>query len=144
MIRYFLLIVTFFGIVGCTSHDPEPIHIGQDTCEHCRMTISDPKFGGEAIYKTGKIVKFDALVCMAAHQAENQDKIEKIFTHDFNNPGKLIDVKDAHFLQSKTIRGPMGSDILGTASESGVQDLNKTFPGKVLKWEEALKIMKEN
>lgn len=144
MMRVLFTLLTAIGFVGCTSHDPEPIHIGQDTCEHCRMTISDPKFGGEIIYKTGKVVKFDALICAAAHQAENKDKVEKVFTLDFNNPGKLIDVTKAFFLQSKTIRGPMGADLLGTETESGVKDLSQKFPGKVMKWEEAQKILNAN
>jgi copper chaperone NosL len=141
MSRALVLLFLGFFVFACTSHDPEPIHIGHDTCDHCRMVISDPKFGGEIIYKTGKILKFDALTCMAAHQAENNEKIDKIYSHDFNQPGKFVDVSKAFFLQSSKIRGPMGVDIIGIGGEPNAQSLVKKLPGKLMKWEEALPIL---
>ena len=141
---FFLFIFCGLLTLSCTTHDPEPIQIGHDTCDHCRMVISDPKFGGEIIYKTGKVLKFDALTCVAAHQRENKEKIEKIYTHDFNQPGKLVEVNQAFFLQSPKIRGPMAVDILGTDSEVNVRELNKKMPGKVLRWDEAVPILTTN
>lgn len=145
MIRALLLFgLGSFLVLACTSQDPDPIQVGHDTCDHCRMVISDPKFGGEIIYKTGKVLKFDALTCIAAHQKDNKEKIKRIYTHDFSQPGKFVEVSQAFFLQSAKIRGPMGVNILGTNSEANVVELNKKMPGKVLKWEEALPLLNAN
>lgn len=146
MTRAKFLLLALCGVVSlsCTSHEPEPIQIGKDTCDHCRMVISDPKFGGEIIYKTGKVLKFDSLTCVAAHQKDNKEKIEKIYTHDFNRPGKFVEVNQAFFLQSPKIRGPMGVDILGTDSDVSVRELNKKMPGKILSWDDALPVLNTN
>jgi copper chaperone NosL len=102
-----------FLLSGCFSPEkPEPIAFGSDTCAHCRMTISDNRFGGEVILKGGKIHKFDSLGCVHSYSEENKDKVSKVFLIDFFEPGAFVPSEEARFVMSSSIRGPMGQDIL--------------------------------
>ena len=57
----------FLVMIGaCAQAQPEPIALGKDACDQCRMTISDARFGGEAITTKGRILRFDSVECLAA------------------------------------------------------------------------------
>ena len=43
----------YYPIAGCNPK-PEKITFGKDNCAECKMTIMDPKFGGEIVTKKGK------------------------------------------------------------------------------------------
>ena len=49
-------LLAFFVLTGCNPK-PEKIAIGKDACAECKMTIMDPKFGGEIVSKKGKVFK---------------------------------------------------------------------------------------
>ena len=51
------------GLSSCST-EPEPIRIGKDNCQFCKMTISDKRFGAEIVTKKSKIFKFDDQHCL--------------------------------------------------------------------------------
>ena len=107
------LALVFFLLPGCFGEkEPEAIRFGVDTCAHCRMTISDNRFGGEIIMKGGKIQKFDALECVREYAHAHNEKVQKIFFLDFYDPGQFVSSAEARFVKAESIRGPMGQDHL--------------------------------
>ena len=54
---YFFVVVLClpFLIISC-GVSPQPIIYGTDECEHCRMMISDNKYGAEIVNSKGKVV----------------------------------------------------------------------------------------
>ena len=66
-IKHHLIAFILTGALAasCGRKKPEPIAYGKDSCSECKMTIIDPKFGGEIISKKGKIFKFDDTHCLA-------------------------------------------------------------------------------
>lgn len=119
---------------GCLSDDkPEPIILGKDHCHSCKMTITDARFGGEVILKTGKIYKIDAIHCLLDFTKGHSD-VEKIFIHDFFSPGQLVKAEDAYFMEYASIHGPMGSTILATAQPDKLIDLAKPGKAEILRW----------
>lgn len=124
-------ILAILLLPACFSKEtPVPITFGTDTCAHCRMTISDNRFGGEVILKGGKIHKFDSLGCVQSYAATNQGKVSKIFLIDFFKPGEFVTSDDARFVSSSSIRGPMGQDILVSHVKNEAQLLKE---GSVLR-----------
>lgn len=120
---------------GCTSKgEPEPIRFGSDTCAHCRMTISDNRFGGEIIMKGGKVYKFDALECVRQYSESNKDKVAKVFFLDFFDPGKFVSSNEAQFVKASSIRGPMGQDHLVSGPRS--LDKLKKEGSLLMNWQE--------
>ena len=47
----------FLGLMSFTSCSagPEPIRYGQDNCHHCKMTLTDKRFGAEIVTQKGKV-----------------------------------------------------------------------------------------
>jgi copper chaperone NosL len=98
---------------SCTAK-PEPFHVGADHCEACRMTIVDPRFGGEVITDKGRIYKFDSLNCLLGYLREHRSGIKQVLVSDFAHPGELIDAEKAYFAKSASNQGPMGSSIVAS------------------------------
>lgn len=132
-------------LVSCSS-GPAPIEYGKDACDFCRMTIMDPKFGGEIVTNKGKVYKFDAIECMAnyyhAHNPEAKHLTTLLVTN-YNNPGKLINAEKAVFMKNDKIQSPMGVNL---AAFNGETMARKSFPdnGKIMRWEEMLKAVEKN
>lgn len=99
--------------VGCIAK-PAPIQYGTDSCDFCRMTIMDPAFGGEIITRKGKVFKFDGTECLVnfykAHLVPAND-LPTILVADYSYPGRLMDAKQAVFLQDEKINSPMGAHL---------------------------------
>lgn len=122
-----------FGIVACHS-EPETIVVGEDHCGHCRMEIADARFGGELITPKGRVIKFDALSCMAGYLKENPGGAERAFVLDYLKPGTLVPVEKAYFLRARGLKAPMGEAIIASSDESGLRKLQATLKGDWLDW----------
>lgn len=118
---------------ACTSK-PVPLEVGVDTCETCRMTITDNRFGGETIMDKGKIFKFDSLPCLAKFNSANHAHIKSIFVADFLSPGKLVELKDAYFMRSKKITAPMGDGIVASSDLQGLKAIQSQTSGEQIEW----------
>ena len=124
------------------STEPQPIRIGQDNCDFCKMTISDNRFGAEIITKKSKIYKFDDAHCIKAFldsKKIGQQEIAGIYFTDFIPPHQLINVNEAYYLQSPSLKSPMNGNI---AAFSHKDSLTKTLPifyGNTITWEDMQK-----
>jgi copper chaperone NosL len=107
------IITPVIVMAACTAK-PVAIQYGRDACGFCRMTIMDPAFGGEIITRKGKVYKFDGTECLLnyykAHLASVQD-FTTILVADYSKPGRLMDAKQAVFLQDEKIKSPMGAHL---------------------------------
>lgn len=120
------------------STDPQPINIGKDHCDFCKMTISDNRFGGEIVTKKSKLYKFDDEHCIVGflHSKKvTEPEIAGIYFTDFINPHQLIHVKDAFFLQSPLLKSPMNGNIAAFSNEDSLDNIIPTFPGNKISWE---------
>lgn len=121
------------GLSACTAK-AQPIDFGRDHCDYCKMTISDPRFGGEIVAKTGKAFKFDSLDCLVSYQREAKDLDGRAYALDFLKRGELIDVEKASFVKSDQIQGTMNTHVLAVGSQSDALSLKDKFKGEILQW----------
>ena len=124
------------------STAPQPIRIGQDNCDFCKMTISDNRFGAEIITKKGKVYIFDDEHCIVAflHSKKvTQQQIARIYFTDFTVPHQLINVEQAHFLQSPNLKSPMNGNIAAFSNEDSLNNIFPQFNGNKISWEEMQK-----
>jgi copper chaperone NosL len=122
--------------------EPEPILYGKDACEHCKMTIIDPKFGAEIVTSKGKIVKFDALECLVDYLHQHpghQDDQSLLLTTNMAQPGTLIDAKKATYLKDKAFRSPMGANLASFEWLTLAENNRQSPDAKVLNWAEVLR-----
>jgi len=124
---------------GCAPSRARPLVVGEDACAYCRMTISDLRFGGEAITATGRVLTFDAIECMAAwaRSAPFADR-QKLFVMDAQHPGAFVAADSAGFLVGTTASTPMGRSIVSFASPANAETARLTLGGRVATWRDVL------
>jgi copper chaperone NosL len=123
---------------GCKPM-PEKISIGKDQCVECKMTITDPRFGGEIVTRKGKIFKFDDAHCLASfldRRGVELSDIHKTLFVDYEGEHAFIEVKDVEFVISSSFKSPMagnaaafrGKDAAGKKSEQLKGARSRTGP----------------
>jgi copper chaperone NosL len=138
------LVVMAFSIttLSSCSTQPQPLRVGQDNCDFCKMTISDPRFGAEIITKKGKIFKFDDEHCIIGFLNSKkvaQQDISGIYFIDFTIPDKLVNVNDAVFLQCPALKSPMGGNIAAFSNEDSLTKVFQQINGNKISWEDMQK-----
>jgi copper chaperone NosL len=124
-------------LTGCT-YKPEKFVLGKDECAECKMTIMDPKFGGEIITKKGKIYKFDDAHCVAVfmeRRGVEMSSIRQTLFADYNNPDEFVKVKSAEFVVSSQFRSPMGGNAAAFKSPAEASKKSAEMAGsKITNW----------
>lgn len=126
-----------FNLYACSS-GPEPIRYGQDNCQHCKMTLTDKRFGAEVITVKGKVFKFDDLNCLVGYLKEGgvaEPDIAQMVAVDFKKTGSFVDVWQAYFLQSEAIKSPMRGDVASFSDKNDLEAAKTAIgSGKELSW----------
>jgi copper chaperone NosL len=137
-----LVILLLIFILPACSERPQPIRVGRDQCDFCKMTISDNRFGAEIITNKGKIYKFDDAHCILKFldsKAVLQEEIAGTYFTDFSSPHALIKAERAHFLQSPGLKSPMNGNIASFSQEDSLVKLLSRFYGNKISWEDMQK-----
>ncbi len=127
-----LLAVSLFA--GCTT-GPAPIHYGEDTCDHCRMVIAEPRFAMELVTSKGKVYKFDAIECAAAHELAASTDVTA-WVHAPEDLETWIRAANAEFIQSAEIHSPMGAGL--AVAESRAETTIYPVDSQLLSWTEVV------
>ena len=134
-------LVSLAFLVGCSKPEPIPIAYGKDECVSCRMSISDSKYGAEAVTTKAKTYKFDALECMLRWYAASsvpQADIHSLWVTDFIRPGELIDARSAFYLESAMFHSPMGMNYAAFRTNEERLRARFSYPGSDHTYDEAL------
>ena len=127
-------------LAGCKV-EPKPIAYGAANCAHCSMTVADNRYGAELVNDKGKAYFFDSAECLAAYineQPEQGENAAFLLVTDYANPGKLIDARSAHFLQSEALPSPMGMNLTALADAATAGKMQQEHGGQVLNWDQVL------
>lgn len=132
-----VVLISFLLIAGCNPK-PEKIAFGKDNCAECKMTIMDPKFGGEIITKKGKVYKFDDTHCVATflerRGVELSDIHQTLFV-EYNEPHEFVYVKSAEFVVSSQLKSPMGGNAAAFKNATEAKKKSAELKGsKVTNW----------
>jgi copper chaperone NosL len=136
--------IVLLMLTSC-SLKPEPFVAGQDECHICKMGVADFRFGGEVITKKGKIYKFDDTGCMidflnSGNVQEKEIALRVIMNYE--KPNEFINVNDAWFLVSPTLKSPMNSNAAGFTNIVAAEKINESKPGEIIKWNELFQLLK--
>lgn len=114
---------------------PRPLIVGEDSCDFCRMAISDTRYGGEVRTATGRVVTFDAVECLAGYLAAAGDtaRFEGVWVADFDGGG-MVPAADAHYLVGGSLHSPMGRQVTSFAARVSPQELVTKYGGEALTW----------
>lgn len=134
-----------FLILSC-GVSPQPINYGTDECEHCRMMISDNKYGAEIVNSNGKLYKFDSIECLIEFSLTKNligDEKQSFLVTNFSKPGELIDAKTAFYIHNYNFRSPMGLNVSAVAFEAELKNFLTTNGGKKLGWVDVIEMVKQ-
>lgn len=131
-----LLTFSLFSLNACNV-GPKPLQMGKDLCQHCKMTLTDARFGAEIITKKGKVFIFDDVVCLKAYKQNNikdPNDIKEIVFINFLNKNQFISSDKAFFLKSDALRSPMGSNLAAFENIQQIEKVTVDFEGESLLW----------
>ena len=124
---------------ACGAPEPEPIALNEDQCDYCRMTISDSRFGGEAVLATGRVRKFDSVECLVDWaRATPSDGRGALFVIDLQHPGTFVPASAAGFLKGALIKSPMGQSVVSFADTARAEQQRAMLGGRVMTWAQLL------
>lgn len=126
-------------LVCCGSNEPKPIQLNSDSCDFCKMTISNGKFGAELISQKGRYYKFDDVSCMIQYTKSNDVATKSFFVNDYLNDNLLIPAETCFFLKGGTINSPMRGNCIAFASEKDQKKFQPKLNAEVMTWREVLK-----
>lgn len=143
MKNLFYLFAVILLLSSC-SKSPEPIQYGRDSCDNCRMLISDPKYGSELITSKGKIYKFDSIECTADfYNNLNVEDINSIWVTDFLRPNEFININEGLFLRSKNLRSPMGLNLSAFSNATELNKIKEQYGGDEIRWNDLVIYVKQ-
>ncbi|MBX6330239.1 MAG: nitrous oxide reductase family maturation protein NosD [Gemmatimonadaceae bacterium] len=139
VMRRALVVALVAGSAACVGRDPAPIAYGRDSCDYCRMQITDPRFGAELVTQTGKVLRFDSIECLAGYYASTDSaRVRSLWVSDYAHPGTLIPARTALYLRVPGPGSPMGRGLLAVATARDAAALRARFGGESLGWTEML------
>lgn len=108
-------VALLFGLIlASCSIEKDPIIVGKDNCDFCKMTISDARFGAEILTNKGKVFKYDEAQCLLEDMKEGKVKesdVKDIYLTDFCGKHDLISYKSVLLLKSEEFKSPMGGNV---------------------------------
>jgi copper chaperone NosL len=137
-----VVIVVALATLACATPGPGVIHYDADACDHCRMTITDPKFAAQLVTRTGRTYRFDDPACLASFVQSGQvaeRDMHGIWLNDYAHPESRVASGDALFVVSERIRAPMNGGAAAFASRDAAKALQSSTGGRLEHWADILK-----
>ena len=131
-------LIFIVSIYSC-NNIVEPIHIGKDTCQFCKMLLVDSRFGAAIYSKKGRTYKFDDISCLLNFIKETSSvkrEVDEIYITDYLGEHKLWPAENLSFLVSDEFRTPMKSNTAGFSNMDSAQIISIKNMGALKKWVE--------
>jgi copper chaperone NosL len=128
--------ILFVFFTSCTV-EKDPIIVGKDNCDYCKMTISDARFGAEIVTKKGKIFKYDEGQCLLSDIEEGavkEEDVKDIYLTDFCQKHELINQENALLLKSEEFKSPMGGNVAAFSVKDSMIHYKNTLNAEEVNW----------
>jgi copper chaperone NosL len=144
--KHLIFSILALVLISCAPENKK-IQFGVDQCEHCKMTISDPKYGAEIVTDKGKIYLFDSIECLISYYSKVDKNIsnefKSLWTVDYLTKGDLIDAKKAKYLRSEALHSPMGLNIAAFKDKNSMSKFIKSDSDIVISFSDVMEIVKK-
>lgn len=132
-----IAVCTTLFVQSC-SIGPEPLSIGKDQCNFCKMKIAETHFGCEVVTAKGKVYKFDDISCAA--QFINKENIQTdnlfgVFVSNYASENELLNTKDCIFFKSEEFRSPMNGNIAAFSNRDEMSKVIGEMHGEEITWQ---------
>ncbi|WP_211233875.1 nitrous oxide reductase accessory protein NosL [Flavobacterium limnosediminis] len=137
MKRVVFVLLTICVLNSCNSNEPKPIKLNSDSCDNCKMTISNGKFGAELITEKGRHYKFDDIACMVKFAKSGTTVSTKAFyVNDYLQDNTLIDAKKAFYLKDGSINSPMRGNRAAFSTQQEAEQYKTKLNAAPSSWDE--------
>ena len=139
------VLVGMFTLMAC-SDQPESIVYGQDVCAFCKMGITDPRYAAEIVTRKGRVYKFDSIECMVAATLDgtvDPGEVKRYWVKDWKTQ-EWVDARKAFYLQSSSLRSPMGLNITAFASRKDLEEVKMTYDGMELLFDDLPNVIRQS
>ncbi len=130
------------GAQACGGCGPKPIHYGKDQCAHCKMTVSDARFGCQLVTTKGRAYHFDDVQCLVAFVKAGtvtREDVAGYYLPDYSNGNRLLPAEGLWLLKSESLKSPMRGDVAAFADEADLEKVRDVHGGETLRWEDLWK-----
>ncbi len=137
MIRIVSICLVISVFLSSCSRGYKPIEYGEQACDHCKMTIFDPRFAAELVDGKGKVFKFDDIICLNQYKTSKNIAGEQllIFVEQYNDEiNTAIDARNAIYLQSEFFASPMNGNYAAFENMDEAMKLADSLNINVLNW----------
>ena len=131
-----LLFFSFFALVSCNSNEPKPIKLNSDSCDFCKMTIANGKFGAELITQKGRYYKFDDVACMIQFDKTSEVPSKVFFVNDYFKENELVAAEKSFFLKGGTINSPMRGNLAAFSSDKEQKEFQTKLNADPMTWQQ--------
>ena len=136
--KFFFLLLIYLGVsmAGCARQNPQntrpKIRYGEDTCDECRMIISEQRFA--AVFRTddGQARRFDDLGCLRDYLRKHDETPAQIWVSDYHT-GVWLKADSAFFVRSPEVATPMAHGIVAFSSREEANSFSASHQGVELK-----------
>ena len=137
MKKVVLALFTVFCISSCSSNEPKPLKLNSDSCDNCKMTISNGKLGAELITEKGRYYKFDDIACMVKFAKSGTTVAAKSFyVSDYLRDNTLIPAEKAFYLKGGTITSPMRGNTVAFSTKQEADQYKTKLNATSSSWDE--------
>ncbi|ESU19610.1 hypothetical protein FCR2A7T_17680 [Flavobacterium cauense R2A-7] len=137
MKKIVLALFTVFYLSSCSSNEPKPLKLNSDSCDNCKMTISNGKLGAELITEKGRHYKFDDIACMVKFAKSGTAVAAKSFyVSDYLQDNTLIPAEKAFYLKGGSITSPMRGNTAAFSTKQEADQYKTKLNATSSSWDE--------
>ena len=132
------------AVAACGAVGPQTMaYDGSESCDYCRMAITDARYGTQLITTTGKTLRFDSIECLASYYAGARDggTVASVWMSDAAHPGVFVSSGNARFVRRAGSTGsPMGLGLTAFGPDADDAALQREF-GAIMSWSEVVALV---
>jgi copper chaperone NosL len=134
------------AVAACGAAGPRAMtYDGSESCDYCRMAITDARFGTQLITTTGRTLRFDSIECLASYyvQARAAGTVASVWVSDVRHPRTFVAADEARFVRRPGAAGsPMGLGLVAFGVDANEAALHREF-GELMTWPEVVELVQE-
>lgn len=137
MKTFIIACLALVTLISCGPNQPKPIKLNADSCEFCKMTIANGKYGAELITQKGRYYKFDDFGCMIQFAKSNTVvAYESFYVNDYLKDNTLIPAEKAYFVKGGKINSPMRGNMIAFSTTQAQNEFSQKLQAQALTWSE--------
>lgn len=141
---YLILITIVISLITINCNTGEEtfprIRYGEESCDRCRMIISEKRFASAYRTDDGILRKFDDLGCAVLHRVEQNEQVKQFWVYDYGETDWL-DKTEAFFVSSRELLTPMGYGIIAVKTKIQAQSLAENNNGQIVEFDQLQHIL---